>query len=231
LKIRGKSSTGIVGLTGSGKTTLVDILLGLLRPSSGELLLDGEVINEANVARWQASVGYVPQNIYLCDDTITKNIALGVEGEDIDIARVEYCAKVAQIDDFIQTELPDGYNTVVGEQGIRLSGGQRQRLGIARAIYHEPTTLVLDEATSSLDGITEHSILGGLRAACRDTTLVMVAHRFSTLVDCEQIYVLDNKAGILAAGSFDELMTDCREFQQMARTLRRRESEACVSTQ
>lgn len=153
------SKIGIVGMTGSGKTTLVDIILGLLSPSQGEVIIDGNIINSNNKKSWQKSVGYVPQQIYLSDDTVAANIAFGVDASYIDYAAIEEAAKTANLHEFIINELPQGYNTFVGENGVRFSGGQRQRIGVARALYKKPQVLILDEATSSLDALTEKYVI------------------------------------------------------------------------
>src|SRR5690606_15601965 len=159
LVIPANSTVGFVGATGSGKTTLIDVLLGLLRPEAGEIIVDGTPINDANVAAWQMSIGYVPQHILLTDSSVAENIAFGVPKEEIDMEAVRNAAKIAQIHDFIINELPFGYDTVVGERGIRLSGGQRQRIGIARALYRDPDVIVFDEATSALDNSTERAVM------------------------------------------------------------------------
>ena len=155
MDILAHSKVGIVGTTGGGKTTLIDVILGLLHPQKGSLSVDGITINSSNCRRWQQLIGYVPQNIFLTDDTIASNIAFGVTKQHVDLKAVKTAAKIANLDGFVTSDLPEGYNTLVGEQGIRLSGGQRQRIGIARAIYHKPKVLILDEATSALDKVTD----------------------------------------------------------------------------
>jgi ABC-type multidrug transport system fused ATPase/permease subunit len=159
LSLKAKATTGIVGPTGSGKTTVVDLLLGLLRPGQGELWIDGVCLDASGIERWQQSIGYVPQHIYLSDSSIVRNVAFGVPEQEIDRARVEEACRSAQIHDFIVQNLSDGYDTQVGERGIRLSGGERQRLGIARALYRRPEVLILDEATSALDRKTEAEVM------------------------------------------------------------------------
>ncbi len=186
------SSLGIIGPTGSGKSTLVDLLLGLLLPQQGEIRVDGAALNTGLVRRWQQSIGYVPQQIFLIDDTITQNIALGVPLHEVDIAAVERAAKAAQIHEFIVNELPAGYRTVVGERGVRLSGGQRQRLGIARALYHEPDVLLLDEATSALDHVTEAEVMRTIRALQSRKTVIMIAHRLETVRHCDKLLRLEH---------------------------------------
>ncbi len=206
---------GFAGITGSGKTTLMDVLLGLLTPQEGELLVDGECVGKHNVRAWRKQIGYVPQEIYLSDDSIYSNIAFGVEEKDIDFEQVVRAAKLAAIDAFVQ-ELPEAYNTVIGERGIRLSGGQRQRLGLARALYRDPGVLVLDEATSSLDGGTEDAVLSAIRNVLRTRTVLMIAHRLNTLKDCDVIYLMQN-GKITDQGTYSELLTSNSIFREMAK--------------
>jgi len=204
LKIEKNTTVGFVGPTGCGKTTLIDIILGLLVPNSGEYFVDSLCIDHTNRGLWQKHIGYVPQDIYLADDTITRNIAFGVPDKDICESAVQKASQLANIDDFITKELENGYQTIVGERGIRLSGGQRQRIGIARALYHDPDVLVLDEATSALDGKTESAIMDAIHKLSHKKTILMIAHRISTLKDCDSIYVL--KSGkIVDKGSFENL--------------------------
>ncbi|TVR36205.1 MAG: ABC transporter ATP-binding protein, partial [Spirochaetaceae bacterium] len=158
------SSLSIIGTTGSGKTTLVDLLLGLLRPSEGAIIVDGNAVTSANLRAWQQTLGYVPQEIFLTDTTVAENIALGLPRGKIDRQQVERCARMAQAHNFITSQLPQGYDTLVGERGVRLSGGQRQRIGIARALYHMPDVLVFDEATSALDTITEKAVMEAIES-------------------------------------------------------------------
>ncbi len=191
LKIPAFKTVGIIGRTGSGKTTLIDILIGLLDIKRGHMSVDGYKINHANIKSWQRNIGYVPQQIYLSDDTILANIAFGIEKENIDINAVIKAAKIADLDNFISKELPDGYYTVVGERGIRLSGGQRQRIGIARALYHKPEIIVLDEATSALDIKTEKNIMSALFMIKEKMTIIIVAHRSSSIQNCDKIFVID----------------------------------------
>ena len=191
LDIEAGQSVGIVGTTGSGKTTLVDIILGLLSPTDGNVLVDGVKLNASNKSEWQNLLGYVPQEIVLNDSTISENIALGIEEELIDLDQVQKCAEQAQIHDFIVGDLSFGYKTVVGERGIRLSGGQRQRIGIARALYHNPKVLVFDEATSALDLETEKVVMNAIRSLSNDKTIITVAHRLSTLKYCDKIVTIE----------------------------------------
>lgn len=205
LKISSKSIIGIMGSTGSGKSTLVDIILGLLEPNIGFIEVDNKVINYKNLRSWQKSIGYVPQHIYLSDDTIAANIAFGVDQKDIDLKIVEKVSKIANLDEFIKNELPNKFLTTVGERGIRLSGGQRQRLGIARALYHEPKILILDEATSALDNQTEEYVMEAINDLSKDITIVIIAHRLNTMKNCDVIYKLE-KGMVTDKYNFDELM-------------------------
>lgn len=187
LIIKSRSLMGFVGKTGEGKTTLVDIILGLLRPQEGELLVDGQKIDETNAGRWSASVGYVPQQIVLWDDTIARNIAFSAPGQEIDMERVRKSAEAANLLSFVENELPDKFLTNVGERGVKLSGGQRQRIGIARALYRDPEILVLDEATSALDNETEKAVMEAIDSLGGKKTILMIAHRLSTLEKCDHI--------------------------------------------
>ena len=209
-----QSIIGIVGSTGSGKTTLIDIILGLLKPNHGELKIDGKAIDEDNVKDWQNSIGYVPQNIFLADDTVTANIAFGIKDENIDMKRIYESAKTANIHDFIINDLPLKYSTVIGERGSRLSGGQCQRIGFARALYHNPKLLILDEATSSLDNLTEHKIIEALHNMSKKITIIIVAHRLSTVKRSDNIFLL-NKGKLMNKGTFDELIKDSKHFLNM----------------
>lgn len=205
LNILANSFVGIVGTTGSGKTTLVDIILNLLEPDRGVVQVDNQQINKLNSVQWIKSIGYVPQSVFLTDDTISANIALGSNDQNIDHKQIEKVSKIAQIHDFILTNLNDKYETKIGEQGIRLSGGQRQRIGIARALYHNPKVLILDEATSALDGLTEQLVMEELKKLKNDITIIMITHRLRSLVECDNIFLLD-KGSVKAQGTFDELV-------------------------
>lgn len=216
LTVTAGESIGIVGETGAGKTTIVDIILGLLQPTSGRICVDDIEINELNYPQWQKNLGYVPQHIYLADETIARNIAFGVDENKIDFERVEAAAKMAAIHDFIISELPLHYETKVGERGVRLSGGQRQRLGIARALYRDPELLVFDEATSALDSVTEENIMQEIYHLSRKKTLIIIAHRISTLLDCDKIIVLQ-KGVVQDAGTYDELIHRSEIFQRLAK--------------
>ncbi|MEO5577970.1 MAG: ABC transporter ATP-binding protein [Sphingomicrobium sp.] len=182
---------GIAGTTGSGKSTLMDLLLGLLEPQDGAILIDGRPLDHASRAGWQSEIAHVPQAIYLADDSLAANIAFGVAEADVDMARIKAAAALAGIGDFI-AGLPDGYSTSTGERGIRLSGGQRQRIGIARALYKRASVLVFDEATSALDTRTEEGVMASVAALGKDITIVMIAHRLTTLKDCDRIIHLEH---------------------------------------
>ena len=205
---------GIVGSTGAGKTTLVDVILGLLRPNKGEIRIDKKPITNKNLREWQKTLGYVPQNIFLTDSTITENIALGIPLKQINFERVTQCARMAQLYNFIMKEMPLQFNTLVGERGIRLSGGQRQRIGIARALYNNPELLILDEATSSLDRITERAVMEAIVNIAYKKTIIIIAHRLSTVKNCDQIVLLD-KGKIRAKGSYSELILKNSQFKKM----------------
>jgi ATP-binding cassette subfamily C protein len=199
LTIPKNTSLGVIGPTGSGKSTLVDLLLGLYQPTTGEILIDGRPLTTALVPSWQATIGYVPQDIFLIDDSIARNIAFGVPDNEIDPARLREACVMAQILGFIETELPNGFDTYVGERGIRLSGGQRQRIGLARALYHCPSLLILDEATSALDTATEAKLLEALRTLAGKLTMVVAAHRLSAVANCDQLVDLGIQTAAVAA--------------------------------
>lgn len=203
LKIRRGESIGLIGKSGAGKTTLVDVLLALLIPESGDIEVDGRSIYE-NLSAWKALVGYIPQTIFLLDDTIERNIAFGVQDKFIDKDRLEYAIKAAQLEELMQT-LPEGVKTSVGERGVRLSGGQRQRIGIARALYHQREILVLDEATSALDNETERLVSESIGALSGKSTLIIIAHRLTTLQDCDRVYVLD-QGKVVREGSYEDVI-------------------------
>ena len=190
LEVKKNASLGIVGKSGSGKSTLMDIILGLLFPQQGKVYIDDVELTANNITQWRDLVGYVPQNIYLADKSIAENIAFGVAKIDIDLKRVEFVARQAQIDDFIQSQLPLGYHTLVGERGVMLSGGQRQRIGIARALYKNPQVLFMDEATSALDTETEQAVNEAIQNLNGKMTMVIIAHRESAVAQCNQILKL-----------------------------------------
>ena len=211
-----KKTIGLVGSTGSGKTTTVDIILGLLNPQAGVLKVDDQIIDKKNSRFWQQSIGYVPQHIYLSDDTISANIAFGVNAKNIDKKNVERASKIANLHEFVINELPDKYHTTIGERGVRLSGGQRQRIGIARALYHNPKVLVLDEATSALDNITETKVMDSLYNLSNDITIILIAHRLSTVKRCNKIFILE-KGQIKNEGTFEELIKINENFRITAK--------------
>ena len=215
LEINHKDSVAFVGPTGCGKTTTVDLILGLLGADDGEITVDGTRLDGDTVRAWQNNVGYVSQHIYLCDDTIAKNIAFGVPEEEIDMEAVKKAAEIASIHSFIDGELAKGYKTKVGERGVRLSGGQRQRIGIARALYDDPELLVFDEATSALDGATETAIMESIGALMGEKTIVMIAHRLSTVRDCDTIFVIDD-GKVSDKGTYEDLLKSSLIFQKIA---------------
>lgn len=215
LTIPARTTVGLVGGTGAGKTTLVDLILGLLTPDSGEMRVDGTQITDVNRRAWQNSLGYVPQSIYLTDDTVAANIAFGVPKDQIDQVALERAARAAALHDFVVNELSEGYDTMVGERGIRLSGGQRQRIGIARALYRSPSLLIMDEATSALDNITERVVMEAVQNIRANTTIILIAHRLTTVKDCDRIFLME-KGRIAAAGTYDELVDGNATFRNMA---------------
>jgi len=214
LTISANSMVGLVGLTGSGKTTLVDIILGLLEPQVGHLIVDGLIIRPNNVSNWQSKLGYVPQQISLLDATLAENIAFGVKPDDINMDIVTEVSRAACLHDFVSNNLLEGYNTPIGERGVKLSGGQRQRVGLARALYHNPSVLVLDEATSALDNTTERIVMDSIKSLGHDITIIIIAHRLSTIRDCDTIYHLD-KGTIISQGTYKELLDNDKKFSEM----------------
>jgi ATP-binding cassette, subfamily B, bacterial PglK len=216
LIIPAKSTVAFVGATGSGKTTAIDIILGLLEVNKGSLEVDGKVITKQNSRSWQKSIGYVPQHIYLSDDTIAANIAFGVDANVINQKTIEKVAKIANLHEFVVDELPKQYQTTVGERGVRLSGGQRQRIGIARALYHNPQVLILDEATSALDNQTEKVVMNSLHSQSKNITVILIAHRLSTVKNCDTIFLLD-KGQLKGKGTFEELIKNNDQFRKSAK--------------
>lgn len=206
---------GLVGSSGSGKTTIVDIVMGLLTPKNGHLKVDGIIIDLENVRSWQKNIGYVPQQIYLSDSTIAANIAFGVNPENIDMNQIEKVSKIANLHDFVLNQLPNSYETFIGERGVRLSGGQKQRIGIARALYHNPKILILDEATSALDNLTEKIIMKSVNELSNKTTIILIAHRLSTVKNCDKIFVIKD-GEIKAQGNYDELSKSSKEFMKIS---------------
>ncbi len=216
LNIAANSSIGLVGRSGSGKSTLVDLLLGLIQPQQGEAVVDGVALNSVR-SQWQRQVGYVPQQIYLADDSVAQNIAFGVKREAIDHDAVRRAAKIADIHDHVINDLDDGYDTIIGERGVKLSGGQCQRIGIARALYLDPGVLVLDEATSALDRTTENVIMEAIRRLSADITIIVIAHRITTVEACDRIYVL-SEGTIIDQGNYQFLISESAAFRQLAKT-------------
>ena len=215
LDIPARTTVGIVGGTGAGKSTAMDVLLGLLEPQGGRMLIDGTPIEGAADRRaWRRSIGYVPQHIFLADDTVAANIAFGLPAEKIDPERLERASRMAELHGFVVDQLPEGYDTLVGDRGARLSGGQRQRVGIARALYHDPDVLILDEATSALDNLTERAVMDALDRIGGAKTVIMVAHRLSTVRKCDRIFLFRNGV-VEASGPYDELVETSDTFRAM----------------
>lgn len=214
LKIKSGSFVGVTGKTGSGKSTFIDILIGLLKPSSGIIKIDGQNLDEQILNKWKSTIGYVPQFSFVADDTIINNIALGLKKEEIDIKKVKKACEISKISNFIENELAEKYNTQVGENGIRLSGGQRQRLSIARALYRNPSVIVLDEATNALDNLTEQSILGSLLDQ-KNITIILITHRLSTLKKCDEIIFLD-RGKVQDIGQYDNLIIKNQTFKNLS---------------
>jgi ABC-type multidrug transport system fused ATPase/permease subunit len=217
LTIRKGSRVGFVGSTGSGKSTTLDLLMGLLMPTEGEVLVDGKSVVGRRVRAWQQTIAHVPQSIYLADTTVAENIAFGVPVELIDFGQVRQAAHQAQIAEFIEGS-PDGYNASLGERGIRLSGGQRQRIGIARALYKHASVLVFDEATSALDNSTEQSVMDAIDQLNRELTIILIAHRLTTVRRCEIIFELQH-GKLVAQGTYEQLLECSSSFRSMAKAV------------
>jgi len=213
-KVPRGAAVAFVGESGAGKTTIVDLLLGLLKPSGGKMLVDGRDIRE-NVSAWQRNIGYIPQSIYLADETLRKNIAFGIPDEEIDDDKVMQAIELAQLKKMVNHQLPDGLDTILGEHGTRLSGGQRQRVGIARALYHDPQVLVMDEATSALDNITEKEITKAIESLKGERTVIMIAHRLTTVQNCDRLYLM-KEGRIEDDGTYEELVDKNSDFRKMA---------------
>lgn len=222
LEIKKGQSIGIVGGSGSGKTTLVNTVLGLFKPDSGSIEVDGEILDTDNYPLFQKSISYIPQSIFLIDDTILSNIAFGVDEKDIDHEKVNYAVKAAQLDSLI-TKLPNGLNQNVGDMGNRISGGEKQRIGIARALYLDSSVIVLDEATSALDNETEARFQESVEKFSKDKTIIMIAHRISTIKNCDTVIVMD-KGKIVAQGSYNSLM-DNEHFKRISQLESRKDNE------
>ena len=218
INISAKTTVGIVGATGSGKTTTVDIILGLLEAQKGTLEIDGQIITKQNLRSWQRTIGYVPQHIFLSDDTVSANIAFGIDPKNINQADVEKASKIANLHNFVIDELPEQYQTATGERGVRLSGGQRQRIGIARALYHNPKVLILDEATNALDNETEKAVMDGINNLNKNITIILITHRLSTVKNCDKILLLE-KGKIINEGTFEELIKLNKNFQKNTNNL------------
>ena len=208
---------GIAGGSGAGKTTLIDLILGLFKPVLGSIKIDGNPLTESNISSWQTRIGYVPQSGFIANGSIARNIAFGIHENEIDMQRVIDMAKITQISEFIETELPEKYETLVGDRGVLLSGGQCQRITIARALYHDPDVLILDEATSALDGITENKVINAILKFSKQKTIIMIAHRLSTLKDCDNIFFIE-KGKLVDQGNYHSLMANNKIFKQMAKT-------------
>ena len=218
LSINCRNTVGFVGSTGSGKSTTVNLILGLLRPRKGQIFVDGKPLYGERLRAWQISLAYVPQRIFLADTSVSNNIAFGVPPEKIDYSRVQEAAKLAQLDDFIGG-LPAKYETVLGEHGVRLSGGQQQRVGIARALYREASTIIFDEATSSLDAETEMEVMTAIEGLRNTVTIILIAHRLSTIQTCDRIFEFKD-GRIVAAGTYNELLKSSESFQKLAQARR-----------
>lgn len=215
LNIKKGETIAFIGSTGSGKTTLIDLLVGLVFPTTGSITVDGKEINRSNIKSWRENIAYVSQEVFLFDDTVLRNIAIDAV-EDVDFERLEKAAQMADIHEFIKNELPEGYATKIGEKGVRLSGGQRQRLGLARALYVNPSILILDEATSALDSITEKGIINSLKLLPKNMTTIIIAHRLSTIRHADCIYFL-NEGTIADQGNYESLIETSSTFKTMVK--------------
>jgi len=218
LVIRANQSLGLVGRTGAGKTTLADLILGIHSPSTGSISIDGVSLSGPAIRAWRRQVGYVPQHVFLSNASVAENIAFGLPKEEINLESVRRAAHLAQADEFINA-LPLGFDTLVGERGVKLSGGQRQRIGIARALYNDPQVLVFDEATSALDGLTEEALMAAIRNLGGARTIVLIAHRLRTVEACDRIVMLD-QGRIVAEGSYEELLANSAIFREFVGTVR-----------
>ena len=215
VRIPARNTVGFIGSSGAGKSTLIDIVLGLLDPDSGRVLIDDQPLGRDNMRGWQAALGYVPQHIFLADQTVAENIALGLPPGQLDMQAVIRAAEMANLHDFVIRDLPEGYETIIGERGVRLSGGQRQRIGIARALYRDPSVLLFDEATSALDNATEHAVMEAIYRLSSEKTIILVAHRLSTVRACNRIYVLA-QGRVVEEGTWEELANEGEHFRRLA---------------
>jgi ATP-binding cassette, subfamily B, bacterial PglK len=213
LRIPAGAAIGFVGANGSGKTTLVDLIAGLLVPGTGQIEVDGIVLDAVTRPAWQSRIAYVPQNIFLLDATIAQNVALSVSAGEIDRERLLAAARLAQLDEFVAT-LPSGYDHMVGERGRRLSGGQRQRIGIARALYRDASVLIMDEATNALDGLTEQELMATIVRLRGRYTVILIAHRLSTVRACDVIFEFD-RGRVTGSGNYDGLLRDSKTFRRL----------------
>ena len=215
LSILARSTVGVVGGTGAGKITAIDVILGLLVPDQRAVLVDGQILTPDTRVSWQQSLGYVPQKVFLIDNSVAANIAFGIPPAMRDMAAVERAARRAELHGFILSDLTLGYDTIVGERGVRLSGGQRQRIGIARALYHDPDILIFDEATSALDTLTERAVMEAVRNIGHAKTFIMIAHRLTTVRGCDTIFLMEYER-LAAEGDFQTLVAKSATFRKMA---------------
>ena len=214
MSIPAQSVVGIVGESGSGKTTLINILLGLIKPDQGQIKVDDQVISDNNVRSWQNTIGFVSQSIFLSERSIAENVAFGIQREQINYKQVHRALDLANLSELVNS-LEHGIQTKVGERGIQLSGGQRQRIGIARAFYNEAEILVFDEATSSLDGITEQMIMKAINDLHGQKTIILIAHRIKTVKNCNLIYFIDS-GNLIDTGTYNELINRNSRFKNLA---------------
>ncbi|MGF1522998.1 MAG: ABC transporter ATP-binding protein [Leptolyngbyaceae cyanobacterium] len=213
MKIAAKTTVGFVGSTGSGKSTTADLILGLLQSQKGEMWVDDQLLKGESLQAWQQGIAMVPQSIFLTDASVAENIAFAVPREEIDFEQVRKAARLARIDEFIE-KLPTGYDTYVGERGVRLSGGQRQRIGIARALYRQASVVVFDEATSALDNSTEKEVMTAINGLSHQLTIILIAHRLSTVEKCDKIFELE-QGQVVAEGTYQELKESSQSFRHM----------------